>query len=157
MTTISSVHSLLDRQFHALLERQVHRSPGAIHAVSLARLGVAERQQAARRRMVKALERLELDRLSDSLPKGSIWARYFGRVLPRISSAGSQRWSAVARPLVAASAMAVPAGLLMLEYQRRRIETTPGRGGSFARPPGQLLPLGGPSAAVRMPYPSPGC
>ena len=66
----------------ALLERQAHRSPGAIQAVSLARLGVAERQQAARRRMVKALERLELERLSDTLPRGSTWTRCLGRVLP---------------------------------------------------------------------------
>lgn len=270
----------------ALLERQ-HRSPGAIHAVSLARLGVAERQHAARRRLVKALERLELERLSDTLPRGSTWTRCLGHVLPsgwaaflrgrigeqaarlrravhhaggvyfperahhvRISakklrysvelaqltgvwkprhligdlrdvqdtlgnqhdaqvlldeldglvaegtadtreiallqqglksdiaerhaeypaqrdrlsaicaacdrfagtsSAGPQRWSAVTRPLVAASAMAVPAGLLLLGYQRRRIETTPGRGESLRRAPGQLLPLGGRSAAVRMP------
>lgn len=270
-----------------LLERQAQRSPGAVHAVSLARLGVAERQHAARRRMVKALERLELERLSGTLPQGSIWTRCLGHVLPSgwtaflrgrigeqaarlrravdhaggvyfpkrahdvrisakklrysvelaqvtavwkprhligdlrdvqdtlgnlhdaqvllheldglvaegaaaageiallqqglkgdiaerhteylaqrdrlsaicaacdrfagISSDGPRRWSAVARPLVTASAMAVPAGLLLLEYQRRRIDTTPGLGGSLTRPPGQLLPLGGRSAAVRMP------
>jgi len=65
-----------------LLERQTRKSPGAIHAISLARLGLAERQQAARRRMVKALERLELERLSATLPKGSTWARYLGVLLP---------------------------------------------------------------------------
>jgi CHAD domain-containing protein len=64
-----------------LLERQGHDVPDAVHAISLARRELAERQLVARRRMIKAFECIELERLRDMMPRDvrRPWLHWVGR------------------------------------------------------------------------------
>ena len=92
----------------AMLDRASQRMASTADVVAVARKTLRERQHAERRAMVKALERLKLDRVGDAVEKGrSVWTRAPLRLLrgsnwvdlmwSRITARGAEAADAVRR------------------------------------------------------------